>query len=58
MKKEMLKAITKLLDLDAELDILKGETYMYLTEIMEELEEEIDTQKYKNLEAILNKGRI
>jgi|TARA_R100001460_G_scaffold7968_3_gene19992 hypothetical protein len=41
MEKEMLKAITKLLDIDTELDILKGETFMYLTEVMEQLERKV-----------------
>ena len=41
MEKEMIKVISKLLDIDTELDILKGETFMYLTEVMEQLESKV-----------------
>ncbi len=43
-KKEMLKAIDKVLDLDIGLDLLDGNTFTGLTLIQEQIKEELQTK--------------
>ena len=41
MEKEYLEAITKVIDLDVELDLLDGATFMDLTNIQAELQKKL-----------------
>ena len=41
MEKEYLEAITKVIDLDVELDLLDGSTFMDLTNIQAELQRKL-----------------